>query len=93
MKLVEKIVEDGEDIIYDIFLSGFHDTQPSTLDRLEEFSKLCEKAGAKKGEELSKKLKIELIKRVNSFEGNTKELSEIFSQFEFYIRITKNTYF
>lgn len=92
MKLIERIVEDGEDIIYDIFLSGFHSTQPSVLERLEEFSKLCERAGAKRGEELSKKLREGLVKRVNSFDGDIRELSEIFSQFEFYIRVAKKTY-
>lgn len=92
MKLIEKIVEDGEDIIYDIFLSGFHSVQPSIFTRLENFSKLCEKAGAKKGEKLSKDLRNKLNKRVNSFEKDIKELSLTFAQFEFYIRTIRKSY-
>lgn len=92
MKIVEKLVEDGEDIIYDIFLSGFHGVQPSILTRLDEFSLLCEKAGAKKGESLAKELRDKLSKRVNSFDVDINELSLIFSHFEFYIRTAKKVY-
>lgn len=92
MKLIEKVIEDGEEIIYDIFLSGFHSVQPSLLERLDQFSKLCEKAGAKKGEELSKRLRDGLNRRISSFDGDISELSKIFSQFEFYIRVAKKRY-
>ena len=39
--VVETIINDTENIMNDIFLSGFHTVQPATFEKLEQIENLC----------------------------------------------------
>ena len=48
--ILETIINDTENIMNDIFLSGFHMVQPATFEKLEQIEKLCQKTGMSKAE-------------------------------------------
>ncbi|WP_304160279.1 hypothetical protein [Fusobacterium ulcerans] len=91
--VVETIINDTENIMNDIFLSGFHTVQPATLEKLEQIENLCRKTGMSKAGELIGNLKNELNKRRNSFEYNIKTAADIFCKLEFYIQNAKDMIF
>ncbi|WP_176892025.1 hypothetical protein LIY46_03200 [Fusobacterium varium] len=88
--VVETIINDTENIMNDIFLSGFHTVQPATLEKLEQIENLCRKTGMSRGAELVSDLKNELNKRRNSFEYDIEAATDIFCRLEFYIQNAKD---
>lgn len=60
--VVETIINDTENIMNDIFLSGFHTVQPATFEKLEQIENLCRKTGMDRAGELISDLKMNLIK-------------------------------
>lgn len=88
--VVETIINDTENIMNDIFLSGFHTVQPATFEKLEQIENLCRKTGMDRAGELISDLKNELNKRRNSFEYDVKIAADIFCKLEFYIQNAKD---
>lgn len=88
--VVETIINDTENIMNDIFLSGFHTVQPATFEKLEQIENLCRKTGMGRAGELISDLKNELNKRRNSFEYDVKIAADIFCKLEFYIQNAKD---
>ena len=88
--VVETIINDTENIMNDIFLSGFHTVQPATFEKLEQIENLCRKTGMDRAGELISDLKNELNKRRNSFEYDVKIATDIFCKLEFYIQNAKD---
>ena len=88
--VVETIINDTENIMNDIFLSGFHTVQPATFEKLEQIENLCRKTGMDRAGELISDLKNELNKRRNSSEYDVKIATDIFCKLEFYIQNAKD---
>lgn len=88
--VLETIINDTENIMNDIFLSGFHTVQPATFEKLEQIEELCRKTGMSRAEELVRDLRDELNKRRNSFEYNVEAATDIFCKLEFYIQNAKD---
>lgn len=88
--VLETIINDTENIMNDIFLSGFHTVQPATFEKLEQIEELCRKTGMSRAEELARNLRDELNKRRNSFEYNVEAATDIFCKLEFYIQNAKD---
>lgn len=86
---VEILVEDVENIMNDIFLSGFFSVSNITIEKIEKNSDIAEKLGMKKLSQILVNLKIELNKRKNSFENNLISLTDVFCKLEFYMENLK----
>ncbi len=87
--ILEILIEDIENILTDIFLSGFYAIQTSSLEKIEEKSKLAKELGMKKLGELLENFKVELNKRKNSFDFDLIRITENFCKIEFYIEHLK----
>ena len=87
---LEIIGDEIENILNDIFLSGFHSVPDSIIDRIEQKRKNCKNLGMKKAAELLSGLKDELNKRKNSFDYNSEFVAVFFTKMEFYIENFKN---
>lgn len=88
--ILETIINDIENIMNDIFLSGFHMVQPATFEKLEQIEKLCQKTGMSKAEELMRELRDKLNQRRNSFEYDIRAAADVFCKLEFYIQNAKD---
>lgn len=87
---IQILIENVENILNDIVLSGFHTTQNSTIERIKENINLSNGLGMKKLSELLENLENELNKRKNSFEYEIIFLTDIFCKIEFYLESLKS---
>ncbi len=83
------VISDTQNIMNDIFLSGFHSIQISTLERLKGIETAYYKLDMKTGGKLISHLYDELNKRVNSFKYDINNITEIFCRLDFYIENIK----
>ncbi len=85
MENLEFIVEQTEEILCDLLLSGFQSVHIATIEQIDELAKIYELYGMTKGKGLLEQLRRTLIKRKNSFECDLQSLMKAYSRLEFYI--------
>ena len=90
---LEIIVDEIENILNDIFLSGFHSVPDSLIKRIEQQFKVCKDIGMSKAAQLLAGLRDELNKRKNSFEYNSETVADFFTKIEFYIENFRNYWY
>lgn len=84
-KNLEDLMEDIENLMTDIFLSGFHAVQSSSLEKIAEKSETARKLGMKRLSGLLESLGLELNRKKSSFESDIIKITENFCRIEFYI--------
>ncbi len=85
MENLELIVEQTEELLCELLLSGFQSVHIATLQQIDELVGVYESYGMTKGKSLLEQLKRGLMKRKNSFEYDLQSLTKAYSQLEFYI--------
>lgn len=90
--LIEDLLTEIEEILNDIFLSGFNSIPKITLERMKSCEKDCRENGMERGSELLKNLQLELEKKIESFSSESKNLTKIFCELEFYLQVSKKIY-
>ncbi len=85
MENLEFIVEQTEEVLCDLLLSGFQSVYAVTIEQIDELVKAYALYGMTNGKTLLEQLKRELMKRKNSFEYDLQALMRAYSQLEFYI--------
>lgn len=84
------LLEETENLMNDILLSGFHSVQASTLDKWREIGEIYDKLGMEEGKKIISTLEKELHKRRNSFEYDISKITKLFCTLEFYLKNAKN---
>lgn len=88
--VLETVINDTENVMNDIFLSGFYSVQPAVLEKLQHLGRICEKAGMEKGASLLLELRDELNKGSSSFDYSSTRAASLFCTLEFYIQNAKD---
>lgn len=88
--LVLTLVQDAENLLGDIFLSGFHSVPAAVIERLQELTKDFESYGMKKGKELLERLSQDFVQRRGSFQYDVKQTAKDFCSLEFYLENARN---
>lgn len=84
------LVDDTENFMEDIMLSGFHSVHNQTLERLQELQYVFESLGMEAGHKLLKLLFEGLSERKNSFHTDVENLTKTFCRLEFYLKVAKD---
>lgn len=84
------LVEDTENFMEDVMLSGFHSVHNQTLERLQELQTIFESLGMESGHEVLKLLFEGLSERKNSFHIDVENLTKTFCRLEFYLKVAKD---
>lgn len=84
------LMEDTENLMEDIMLSGFNSVHVETLTRLQELKHVFEGLGMTIGYQLLDLLFKTLSERKNSFHGDIESLTNTFCKLEFYLKVGKD---
>lgn len=79
------LLEETQYLLEDIFLSGFHSIQPSSLEKLTMLKSTYEAYDMSSGAVLIDTLLSELGKRRSSFQYCIDDITEIYCKLEFYL--------
>lgn len=87
--VVLQLLDDGESLLCDLFLSGFNSVSMSTIEKCKALQKSYSDYGMKTGALCMKNLERELLQRKNSFSYDIAKLTKEYCYMDFYIKTAK----
>ncbi len=81
-----QLLEEGESLLYDIFLSGFHSVSSSTVEKCQRIEREFARYGMETGAKCFWILGQELLQRKNSFSYDIANLAHAYCCTEFYLK-------
>lgn len=86
---VLSLIEDAENVMQDIFLSGFHSVGVASVEKIEKLQEEFASYGMTTAKEYLHQLKEQLHLRRNSFSYDVNQLTKTFCILEFYFTTAK----
>lgn len=82
---LSSLVDDTEELLMDIFLSGFHSIKKSVFVKLDQIIEQYDAYGMAAGAGLLKEMENQLILCTESFEGSAQTCMDAYGRVEFYL--------